>query len=109
MTVHSPFIVRRMLNALLQICNLAMRKSVSILLSADEIRKSDLLRTLRELMVVAEERGLRMCRMLGRHLLISLRNVVEGVESEFEDVVSPALRELPYSCFIHRRAGHISV
>jgi hypothetical protein len=77
-----------MLNTLLQICDLAMGKSVSVLLSVDEIRKSDLLGTLREVIVVTEERGLRMCRILGRHLLISWGNVVEGGKSEFEDAVS---------------------
>jgi hypothetical protein len=89
-----------MLNTLLQICDLAMGKSVSVLLSADEIRKSNLLESLKGVIVVTEERGLRMCGMLGRHLLISLGNVVEGGKSEFEDAVSSAMRKLPYSSFI---------
>jgi hypothetical protein len=100
MTAHSPFIVRRMLNRLLRIGDLATGKSVSVLLSADEIRKSYLLETLRELVVVTKERGLRMCGILGRHLLISLGNVVEGGKSEFEDAVSQAMRKLAYSSFI---------
>ena len=55
MTAHSPVIVRKILNSLLRICDLTMGKSVLVLLSVDEIRKSNLLESLKGVVVMTEE------------------------------------------------------